>query len=460
MHKTRNIFRRGSLYSIQKRWNHSARIAMLDTSLDVKPGQYTYPEGSNVINERHFYQNTVLMDHWVKKDARPVSLRQLAFFGKRLNKDKLLASANFVRTELPVRISHRIRDMQVLPFAVVSNRHLCHVYERYYQAFDKFRKFPVITTLEENERFCQLLDHLLNEHLSVIPQLVMGAIENCLTDSIDPDRMDQFIFKVLCSRISRRVIAEQHLALTQNLRDGASEIDEKTSDPNYIGEVFLQCSARESVLECAELAKSVIQQTYPDAVMPDIEIEGQNVDTKFPYIKSHLNYIIGEILRNSIEATVLTHSPPKFHHKPPPILISISSTPQNIMFRISDQGGGIPTDILPHIWSFSKGPRSHGRLRNFKQVPEFAGLPSEVGKNIVEAHERPTAFQTASSSLSSLVGRPPNLKLGMGLPLSKVYAEYWDGALELQSLEGYGCDVFLRISRLGNQNERLQLDRV
>ncbi|KAA8908093.1 hypothetical protein TRICI_004844 [Trichomonascus ciferrii] len=437
-----------------KRWNHSARIAMLDASLDVKPGQYTYPEGSEVINERHFYQNTVLMDHWVKKEARPVSLRQLAFFGKRLNTDKLLSSANFVRTELPVRISHRIRDMQVLPFAVVSNRHLCHVYEQYYKAFDLFRKFPVITSLEDNERFCKLLDDLLNQHLSVIPQLVMGAIENCLTDAIEPNRMDEFLFRALCSRISRRVIAEQHLALTQSLREGRYGSSDK-SDPNYIGEVFLQCSARETVLEGAERAKKVIQKMYPHAVLPDIEIEGKNVDTKFPYIKSHLDYIIGEIMRNSIEATVLKHSPPKFHPKPPPILVSISSTPQNILFRISDQGGGIPADILPHIWSFSKGPRSHGRLRNFKQVPQYAGLPSEVGRNIVEGTE-----SQPRSSLSSFSDRPPQLKLGMGLPLSKVYAEYWDGALELQSLEGYGCDVFLRISRLGNQNERLQLDRV
>jgi len=61
------------------------------------------------------------------------------------------------------------------------------------------------------------------------------------------------------------------------------------------------------------------------------------------------------------------------------------------------------------------------------------------------------------SSLSSLSSRPPNLKLGMGLPLSRVYAEYWAGSLELHSLEGYGVDALLQISKLGNKNEQLTM---
>jgi hypothetical protein len=48
----------------------------------------------------------------------------------------------------------------------------------------------------------------------------------------------------------------------------------------------------------------------------------------------------------------------------------------------------------------------------------------------------------------------------MGLPMSRVYAEYWAGSLELHSLEGYGTDVFLQISKLGNKIEQLNLDGV
>ena len=59
------------------------------------------------------------------------------------------------------------------------------------------------------------------------------------------------------------------------------------------------------------------------------------------------------------------------------------------------------------------------------------------------------------SSLKALSGRQPDLRLGMGLPMSRIYAEYWAGTLELHSLEGYGVDAFLQISKLGNKNEVL-----
>lgn len=435
-----------------KRCNHTSRIALLDSSLDVEPGTYTYPPESKVINGRHFYQNTVVMD-WAKRSARPVSLRQLAFFGRRLTTDKIINSGNFVREELPIRIAHRIRSMQILPFAVISNPHLCQVYQQYYTAFDLFRKLPVITSLEDNDRFCELLGNLLDEHLSTIPQLVMGVIETAQADIVDPDRLDEFMNTILRSRISRRVIAEQHLSLSRAFR---SNILHNECDPSYIGEVFLQCSARDTVVECAKLAQKLTQELYPGQVLPKVEIEG-HIDTTFPYIKSHLDYIIGEILRNSFEATMKAHlaSPTTKTARPPPILVSISNSEQSVLLRISDQGAGIPQEILPHIWSFAKGPRSEDRLQNFKKVPLFVGLAGEVattGEVVVHTTEK--------SSLGSLSRRSPRLKLGMGLPMSRVYAEYWDGALDLQSIEGYGTDVFLRISRLGNQNERLNIDAV
>ena len=38
-------------------------------------------------------------------------------------------SANYVRTELPVRIAHRLRDMQALPYIVVTSEGMGKVYE-------------------------------------------------------------------------------------------------------------------------------------------------------------------------------------------------------------------------------------------------------------------------------------------------------------------------------------------
>jgi hypothetical protein len=40
---------------------------------------------------------------WVQREARPISLRQLTFFGRTLTESRLIDSANYCRLELPTR---------------------------------------------------------------------------------------------------------------------------------------------------------------------------------------------------------------------------------------------------------------------------------------------------------------------------------------------------------------------
>lgn len=42
-----------------------------------------------------------------------------------------------LRTELPTRLSHRLRDLQQLPYVVASNPHIANVYELYLEAFEQ-----------------------------------------------------------------------------------------------------------------------------------------------------------------------------------------------------------------------------------------------------------------------------------------------------------------------------------
>lgn len=214
--------------------------------------------------------------------------------------------------------------------------------------------------------------------------------------------------------------------------------------------------------------------------MPEIKIYG-HLDATFPYILSHLEYIIGELLRNSIQAVIEQRR--SKDAKPPPIEVLICESAQHVIIRISDQGGGIPNEVLPYLWSFSKGPRLEKRLENLSRVPKLLATLQELqvpgGDSASEMQKkhikrfRASESGTHTGSLSSLTGRPPDLRLGIGLPMSKLYSgmlpytsnfvdtqanfssEYWAGSLEIHSLEGYGVDAFLQISKLGNKNERL-----
>ncbi|KAK0635235.1 branched-chain alpha-ketoacid dehydrogenase kinase [Bombardia bombarda] len=404
-----------------------------------------------------------VLDEWVAKEARPISLRQLMVFGRSLTESRLISSANYVRTELPTRIAHRIRDMQRLPYVVVTNPHVNEVYDLYYNAFDTFRKVKEIKTLEDNDRFCETIRATLKAHLTVIPKLAMGILE--CSGLMDAQGLDKFMNTILRSRISRRVIAEQHLALTDTFHAPWFSPGAKLSESEFIGEIFLKCVAKEVVERCGQAIREIAQKAYgPDVIMPEIKIDG-HLDANFPYILSHLEYIIGELLRNSVQGVVEKHQRRKDkdvnNRPPPPIEVTICESPQHVIIRISDQGGGIPHDILPYLWSFSKGPASEQLLANLGQVPKMAATMQELRVDGEEANGGYTiggsinTGLTYGNSLASLSSRPPNLRLGMGLPLSRVYAEYWAGSLSLHSLEGYGVDAFLQISKLGNKNEQL-----
>ncbi|KAK3679932.1 putative protein kinase [Recurvomyces mirabilis] len=400
------------------------------------------------------WRPSVILDEWVQRESRPISLRQLTFFGRTLTESRLLSSANYVRLELPTRLAHRLRNMQTLPYAALTNEHIAHVYELYYRAFELFRKVPAIHNMDDNDRLCEVLRTALTDHLTVIPRLAMGILE--IQDSVSGDECDRFMTTLLRSRISRRVIAEQHLALTETFHSPWHFDGKKSSvapEDEFVGEIFLKCNAREIVEKCAKRARELTAKAYgPKVTIPKIILQG-HLDTTFPYIPSHLEYILGELLRNSIQAVVEQTG----SSNPPPIEVLICEAAQQVIFRISDQGGGIDREILPYLWSFAKGPRRNKRLKNLGQVPRLAATMEELQlpPSVPDQTENEQSGERFGSSLASLSSRPPDLRLGIGLPMSRIYAEYWAGSLELHSLEGYGCDAFLQVSRLGNKNEVL-----
>lgn len=247
------------------------------------------------------------------------------------------------------------------------------------------------------------------------------------------------------------MIAEQHLALTNAFHSPRHFTDSKVQqEADFVGEIFLRCNAKEVVENCAAVTKGLMHEAYgPSCRLPEVKLQG-HLDATFPYILSHLEYIIGELLRNSFQGMVEQRR--LGDEDPPPIEVLICESPHHVILRISDQGGGVPREILPHLWSFSKGPRRDARLENLNKVPKMAATMQEVKVTSTESDQSKKRHE---SSLSRLSSRPPNLRLGIGLPMSRIYAEYWAGSLELHSLEGYGVDVFLQIPKLGNKNEQL-----
>ncbi|KAK9768826.1 putative [Pyruvate dehydrogenase (acetyl-transferring)] kinase 2, mitochondrial [Basidiobolus ranarum] len=309
--------------------------------------------------------------------------------------------------------------MQNLPFITATNPHLETVYNLYWQAFDKFRSVPQIQSMEDNRHFCELLKSLMEEHLYVIPNLAIFCSES--SHYLVRQQLDQFMNEILRSRISRRVLAEQHMAISDALENQKTAMQD-----DHIGIVLPRCVASEIVQKCANLAQSEFKSAY--GIAPKIHING-HVDTIFPYIPDHVEYIIHELLKNSINAVVRKHGKGK---SLPDIVVTICEGQQDVIFRVSDQGGGINKEELDTIWSYGCNKL---KSANFEKVPKMA------------------AKMTESSSIVS-----PLLSLGIGLPMSRVYANYWGGRLEVSTMEGFGTDAYLHLCKLGNLPENIDLD--
>ncbi|KAI9342852.1 branched-chain alpha-ketoacid dehydrogenase, partial [Obelidium mucronatum] len=389
---------------------------------------------------KSFYQNAIV-EKFASKETKLVTLRQLTVFGRHLTFEKLIRSANYVREELPVRLAHRIIDIQHLPFIVGTNPHIQLIYSLYWQAFEAFRTFPEIKTLEQNRQFCDLIESQLQTHLVIIPQLAMGMAEASTPEHMTSEMADRFLNEMLRSRIGRRVLAEQHIALSDTYEQSLATKD------GWIGIVNTRCKAAEVVERVSVLAKRWFRDTYSNRGVepPEVIIDG-HAHAVFTYIPDHIEYILFELFKNSMRFTLETHGPEIDESAAktatshlPAILVTVGSSRNDITFRISDQGGGFAHSQMQNLWSYTHA--SQIRHTNESTSDAVAG----------------TAVGTAAISRAS--GRPfeleeNSLHLGLGLPMSRVYANYWGGTIGVHSMHGYGTDAYVKIST-GNQMEQL-----
>lgn len=91
------------------------------------------------------------------------------------------------------------------------------------------------------------------------------------------------MLRMLRSRISRRVITEQHLALTAQFRERQRKEKARAEDETRVGIVDTKLNAADVVRKCAELIKAL---GGPESQVP-IVIEGATERT-FAYISEHL----------------------------------------------------------------------------------------------------------------------------------------------------------------------------
>lgn len=384
---------------------------------------------------------THLLAKYQSTPPRPLNLTQLLSFGHPVTPDSVLSSVSYALSELPRRLATRVRSLEALPFIVGTNPYVTKTLEAYRDSFSWLSTHPPVTSLQENDEFVEHLAALVGRHANDIPTMAKG-FQEC-SRYMSPNQICDFLDGAIRNRISVRLIAEQHIAVSQALNAPKDPIE-------HVGIVDMKCSPKAMIDMCGSFVSELCEATL--GASPTIIIDG-DVNATFAYVPVHLEYILTEVLKNSFRATVERHS--KSRGKPlPPVIITISPPQQNqfkhestyLSMRIRDQGGGVHSSNMARIFSYAFTTAGRG----------CEGSADDGGGPYAAQHVGGSAAVDGNSAgganlFGEITGKDIQTGmgtiagLGYGLPMSRLYAMYFGGTLDFFSLEGWGSDVYIKL---------------
>uniref|UniRef100_A0A8I6GMB0 Protein-serine/threonine kinase n=1 Tax=Rattus norvegicus TaxID=10116 RepID=A0A8I6GMB0_RAT len=153
---------------------------------------------------------------------------------------------------------------------------------------------------------------------------------------------------------------------------------------------------------------------------PELELEELNAKSpgqpiQVVYVPSHLYHMVFELFKNAMRATMEHHADKGVY---PPIQVHVTLGEEDLTVKMSDRGGGVPLRKIDRLFNYMYSTAPRPRVETSRAVP-LAGF-------------------------------------GYGLPISRLYAQYFQGDLKLYSLEGYGTDAVIYIKALSTESiERL-----
>jgi Mitochondrial branched-chain alpha-ketoacid dehydrogenase kinase/Histidine kinase-, DNA gyrase B-, and HSP90-like ATPase len=357
-----------------------------------------------LINVRH-HVNTTHDEDWIdlaksirdfsSRKLNPITLQELVSVAQKMpSEESLLANAKNAIDGISAGLARRLEALRKLDYLIVLNPNISQIYTLYFNSFRVISQTKPPSTLAENDKFVEVLDRLVSAHTDTIPTLAKGFYEARKYMSIEDS--SRVLDSHLRARIGNRLLAEHHIALTHPI------------GPNFQGAVQTDCNPWHIVRSAAQFVTDICELKY--GVHPQVQIDqGDNIT--FPYIPVHLEYIFTEVLKNAFRA-VIENQALKY-----PILVTVIRTGQGALVRIRDRGGGIAPSVLDNVFGFAFSTFDEGEGDGFSTLNTPPGASSIAG-------------------------------LGYGLPLSRAYAEFFGGKLDIQSYDGWGTDVYITIKSM------------
>ncbi|KAM8976007.1 pyruvate dehydrogenase kinase, isozyme 3 [Pelodytes ibericus] len=354
------------------------------------------------------------IEHFSKFSPSPLSIKQFLDFGRNNACEK--TSYLFLRKELPVRLANTLKEVNLLPENLLDRPSVKLVQSWYVQSFLELLEYEDKCPDDAGvlHDFLNSLIEVRNRHNDVVPTMAQGVIEYKEKYGFDPyvsSNIQYFLDRFYTNRISFRMLINQHTLLFGG--------DINPAHPKHIGSIDPACNVPEVVRDAYETAKMLCEQYYLTA--PELKIEELNAKApgrplQVVYVPSHLFHMLFELFKNSMRATVEQYG--ERMESLPPIRTLVTMGKEDMSIKISDHGGGVPFRKIDRLFHYMYSTAPKPSLEPSRAVP-LAGF-------------------------------------GYGLPISRLYARYFQGDLKLSSMEGVGTDAVIYLKAVSSESfERL-----
>ncbi|KAF5654955.1 pyruvate dehydrogenase kinase [Fusarium heterosporum] len=412
-----------------------------------------------------------LMDtirHYARFPATGVSLRQMVQFGEKPSVGTLFRASQFLAEELPIRLAHRVQELDELPDGLNEMPSVIKVKDWYAQSFEEITqlakpklpsdvrsrlmkpskalgrnafRLPAATpnpSIDEGEsdgwgglqngngknksltrRYFAVVDdssdwpadlHLYNQRFAQTLHHIKRRHDSVVTTMAQGileykrRRQRMQIDNNIQSFLDRFYMSRIGIRMLIGQHIALTD-QSHHRDPTYVGIICTKTNVQDLAQEAIENARFVCEDHYGLFEAPKVQLVC-NPNLNFMYVPGHLSHMLFETLKNSLRAVVETHGMEKQAF--PVTKVIVAEGKEDITIKISDEGGGIPRSAIPLVWTYM-----------YTTVDRTPSLDPDFDKSDFKA---------------------PMAGFGYGLPISRLYARYFGGDLKLISMEGYGTD--------------------
>lgn len=305
--------------------------------------------------------------------------------------------------EIPIRFSQRIRDLNKLPFGLNHNHNVSIVRNWYLASFQELIELPKPKNYDDCLKFKNCIEKIYQRHTPTLITLSKGLFElkkSGHIESHNDEKIQLFLNNFYSPRTELRILIEYYLNLFEsphNIINFKSNINQTLN--NVVQDINLICDRQNIFIDLNSIVK--INSTKTICI---------------PFIDNYLHWIFTELIKNSTQA-ILNSS-----NSNPCISIGLQDLGDYVYIKIQDNGIGIKPIDMDKIWLYSYSTN----LINFDSIA-----------NMTEVEQ---------------INWNPLSGFGYGLPITKIYLNFFSSIIQINSKYNEGTNVHLFLFKNSNGN--------